>query len=147
MDRDLKQWREPRGALTPGWGLAATALAMLALAMLSVVIPARADVLGELPDPTRPHVKPARTTLAVRGGNATGVTLTLQSTLVSQDRRIAVINGKLLHVGERVGDADVVEIQPHQVIVSRSGVRQVLKLLPETNGLRKMGLGRRDNNG
>jgi len=141
MDRDLKQLAGLPGSFTPKCrGLAATALAML-----SVVIPAGADVLGELPDPTRPQVKPVRTTLVVRGSNVAAVVLNLQSTLVSQDRRIAVINGKMLHVGERVGDADVLEIQPHQVIVSRAGARQTLRLLPEAAGLHKIGPVRRNN--
>lgn len=106
--------------------------------------PAGADFAAGLPDPTRPYAKPERPAAATRAVNVPSMPFILQSTLVAPDRRLALINGKLVRVGERVGDVDILEIQPHQVIVSRAGVRQVVRLLPEAPGLHRQGSARRN---
>lgn len=105
--------------------------------------PAGADFAAGLPDPTRPYAKPERSA-AARAVNVPSMPFILQSTLVAPDRKLALINGKLARVGERVGDVEILEIQPHQVIVSRAGVRQVVRLLPEAPGLHRQGSARRN---
>lgn len=74
-------------------------------------------------DPTRPiDYKPA--TRAV--GNVSG--LTLQSLLIAQQRKHAVINGQRVKEGDRVSGAKVLQITAEGVVVEHSGKRRTLKL-------------------
>ena len=88
-------------------------------------------------DPTRP---PASVTApAAPAGQATpagqlapvaGVP-EVQSILVSLrpgGRRVAVINGKMLRQGDRIGGAVLESIQPTHVVLRRGSQRQILKL-------------------
>jgi len=80
------------------------------------------DSLVGLPDPTRPSS-------ASGDGVATGVHgLVLQSVLIAPQRRVAVINGKTLAVGERIGDVTVAAIRPHEVVVKRASGEFTLRL-------------------
>jgi MSHA biogenesis protein MshK len=92
---------------------------------LACAWPARAaDVFDGLPDPTRPSS-------AQGGGVVTGVHgLVLQSVLIAPQRRLAVINGHTLAVGERIGDVTVAAIQPHEVVVKRASGEFTLRLVP-----------------
>jgi MSHA biogenesis protein MshK len=73
------------------------------LGILLLAAPLRA---AELVDPTRP---PASHSGAAEPAPAEGWQLT--SILVSPERRVAVIDGRRLRVGDRLGDAEVVEIR------------------------------------
>ena len=61
--------------------------------------------------------------------------LTLDSVLISAQRRVAVINGKAVTVGERVAGATVVSIQPQRVVLQRAGKN--FALTPRTQSIRR----------
>lgn len=97
------------------------------LAALSAAAAAQQAVEG---DPTRP---PAALTAPVPGTPlpAAGNALRVQSILVSKragGRRIAVIDGKMVREGQRIGDALIETIRPTEVVVRRGKQRQTLKL-------------------
>jgi hypothetical protein len=55
--------------------------------------------------------------------------LVVGSILHSADRRLAVVNGRIVRAGDRVGSSTIVDIQPRAVIVESSrGVRRHLEL-------------------
>ena len=54
----------------------------------------------------------------------------LQSVLVGPERRSAIINGQVLQVGARVGDARLVKIEEDRVILSSGGMISTLYLFP-----------------
>jgi hypothetical protein len=55
--------------------------------------------------------------------------LALASILHSAERRLAVVNGRIVRAGDRVGSSTIVEIQPHAVVVESSpGARRLLEL-------------------
>lgn len=55
--------------------------------------------------------------------------LTLASILHSADRRLAVVNGRIVRAGDRVGSSTIVEIQPQAVVVESSrGARRLIAL-------------------
>jgi MSHA biogenesis protein MshK len=54
----------------------------------------------------------------------------LQSVLISPGRKLAVIDGRTVALGERVGDATLVAIAPTQVTLQTGGTYQTLKLHP-----------------
>lgn len=103
---------------------APAATALLALALLSAP-ESRAQGLA---DPTRPPNfagLPFGATPAAPSGPL------LQSIVLSPKRRLAVIDGKLVGIGDRVGDATLVAIEIDSVRLREGGGTRVLKLLPE----------------
>ncbi len=56
--------------------------------------------------------------------------LTLNSVLISDARKVAIINGRRVTVSGMVDGAKVIVIRDGEVVVSRGGVRQILKLKP-----------------
>ncbi|MDH5469470.1 MAG: hypothetical protein OEY45_10370 [Gammaproteobacteria bacterium] len=81
----------------------------------------------ELDDPTRPYqanVFEQRKTQPASRYN-------LNSTLVSKNRRVAVINGTHVTEGETVGDATVIRIRKHDVTLQSPDRQITLTLLPD----------------
>lgn len=97
--------------------------ARLGLAILAGLLGAAAQAgdVGDLPDPTRPQGAAPAT-----GGARSGV----QSILISPQRKLAVVHGQTVTVGDRVGDAVVVDIRPYEVILKRAGRETSLRLVP-----------------
>jgi hypothetical protein len=55
--------------------------------------------------------------------------LVVASILHSADRRLAVVNGRIVRAGDRIGSSTIVEIQPRAVLVeSARGARRLLEL-------------------
>jgi len=77
-----------------------------------------------LPDPMQP---PARARPAKRA-RASAPSWRLQSVLVSPGRRVAVINGRALAVGERIHGARLVAIHPGHVVLQQGSRRIVVRL-------------------
>lgn len=99
------------------------------LLMLGVSLAGPTLGAGELIDPTRPRIG-VETSPAERKAVARPV-WTLESTLVADDRRVAVINGELVSEGESVGGARVIEIRELDVLVQTPRGRMTLRLLPD----------------
>lgn len=98
-------------------------LYMFAAALLVAgSVPAFAQDTSGLIDPTRPHN--ARS--VDREAPATGPVL--QSTIVSDDERRAMISGRFYRVGDTLGAARIVEIQPNRVTLRRGDVLTTLSL-------------------
>ncbi len=106
----------------------ARGIALVLAASLGVVAAplAARDDLANLPDPTRPAVGAG----AVAGEIYAPGALVLEATLVSPGRKSAVINGQSVRVGARIGDAQVVDIKPYEVIVKSGGRETSLRLTP-----------------
>lgn len=79
-----------------------------------------------LPDPTRPSGASMNDGLGAAGAAASGPVL--QSVLVSPNRRVAVINGQSVAVGDRIGEARVAKITETEVTLAQGGQMQVLRL-------------------
>jgi len=98
---------------------------LMGLISLSVAMPSVAQALA---DPTRPpNVVDAAT--AESGAAVTGPVL--KSILLSSSRRLAVIDGRTVNVGDRVGKARVIAIDADSVKLRGSEGITLLKLLPE----------------
>jgi MSHA biogenesis protein MshK len=54
----------------------------------------------------------------------------LQSVLISPTRKAAIINGVLVKLGEKYGDAVLIGVAESEVVLRSGGSRQVLKLHP-----------------
>lgn len=91
--------------------------------VLGVVASAHAQGLS---DPTRPPNAPA----AGPGEDAAPVGTQLQSVLISQGRRLAIINGNTVALGDTVGEAKVVKITETEVVLQKGNETEVLKLYP-----------------
>jgi MSHA biogenesis protein MshK len=80
---------------------------------------------GQLQDPTRPQFANPKAPTQVSEYE-------LNAIILSVDRRIAVINGKSLRVGDMVEDAKVVAIEPNTVQLLGSNGRITLTLLNQS---------------
>jgi len=81
-----------------------------------------------LVDPTRPpsHQLATKSTVGIKAAPK----WVLSSTLIAPARRLATINGKTVSIGQRVGAAKVVSIDPSQVALIEGNKKIVLYLLP-----------------
>lgn len=96
----------------------------LALALLATATQARA-----LDDPMRPPRTPAATPArAVERAPLFNLT----STLIAEGRRIAVINGRQLQVGDTINGARLEAIMPTRVKLRMAGTSHYLDLIPLT---------------
>ena len=82
---------------------------------------------ANLNDPTRPARSSVVTTTSAKK-----VKLNLNSTLISPQRTLAVINGKTVLQGEKIGGYQLVDIKPGRVWLKRGKRTLVLKLLPRS---------------
>ena len=109
------------------------------LALASSLVHAAAPSIQGLPDPTRP---PAAAAPAQAGADAASAAVPqLQSVLVGQaagERRVAVIDGESVRVGESFRGARVVRIADNEVELLRGRERQVLRLYSADSGARGM---------
>lgn len=91
-----------------------------------------------LPDPTRP---PAGSVTAGEE-TASAARPILQSVLISPKRMEAIVSGKTVRVGDRVGEARVVRIAENEIILRIGKDLEVLKLFPDIE--KRSGLSRID---
>lgn len=94
--------------------------------LLVMLMPAGRGYTAPLPDPTRP---PQRFVEPLASGADAEKNWQLGSILISPQRRVAVINGQPLSVGDRVDGAQVLAVEPGQVRLRRGSREFVLKLL------------------
>lgn len=87
-----------------------------------------ATSVAALEDPTRPpgYGEPRKQGPSVREPR-----WRLMSTLIAPGRRVANINGRLVHQGETIGGARLVSVQPAAVVLQHKGRRFSLSLLPK----------------
>ncbi|WP_199688097.1 hypothetical protein [Noviherbaspirillum sedimenti] len=85
-----------------------------------------ARAADNLPDPTRPPAAPD----AGEAAPAAASGPVLQSVLIAAGRRVAVVSGQTVQVGDRLGDARVAKIAEGEVVLVRGGQSQTLKLFP-----------------
>ena len=104
---------------------------MIGIAALAASMTAMPGAAVEnLPDPTRPPAAlgiPAGDLVASAGP-------VLQSILISGTRRHAIIDGRIVRVGDKVGGAQVAEIKQGEVVLKDEKQSQTLHLFPPTDG-------------
>jgi hypothetical protein len=88
---------------------------------------------GSLKDPLRPPVFVAKPATK----NTSTPSWRLASTLVAGDQRSAVINGRVLGLGDRVDGAEVVDIQPGQVRLRRADSAREFLVKLERRGIKQ----------
>ena len=106
---------------------------LLAVCALAAPLLALAEG-GSLGDPTRPTA--LNEVVSTKVGDS-GPRWRLQSTRVSAERRVAVINGKTLRVGDVVDGATLVDIRSNGVSLHFGRGRVELPLVPQTAQIRK----------
>ena len=81
-----------------------------------------------LVDPTQPPMALAPQAPAVEG--VASPVQQLQSVIISPTRKAAIINGVVVELGGKYGDAVLTKVGEDEVVLSGDGSRQVLKLYP-----------------
>lgn len=95
---------------------------VIAAASLLLSLPAES---GELVDPTRPSHARAQTQTRVARAPAWRV----ETIIVSPTRRLALINGRMVGIGDRVSGAKVIEILPYEVQLEYQGETRRISLV------------------
>ncbi len=95
-----------------------------------------------LPDPTRPA--DYQNTVVVRDLRLTRTDWNLTAIRISDTDRTAIVNGTLVRVGDVIGQATVLDIQPVQVILRHENRQVAVRLFSDSvirrqvsNGLRE----------
>ena len=91
-----------------------------------------AVVAQTLPDPTRPPAE-INAASSVAPHTAPPVKTGLQSIIISPQRRAAIINGQTVEVGEKYGNAKLIEVNERGVVLMGAQGKQVLTLFPSVN--------------
>lgn len=108
-------------------GMMRTFLAFF-IALFSIAV-----IAAELPDPTRPpallvgaddDAVPGQKSVVIRPSG-------LQSTIISESRRAAIIDGKTVELGAKHGNDWLVEVNEGSVVLQGAQKRRVLTLFPE----------------
>lgn len=107
---------------------------MAAVCLLASIL-GRLAHAAEMTDPTRPPASLGSE--ASRFGEAPSGEPELQSVLISPLRRIAVISGQTVALGEKFGEARVVKITETEVVLRNGHDVQVLKMFPNVEKRRK----------
>ena len=107
----------------------------LLLAAMAMAEPAHA----QMRDPTEPPAALRQPAAGMTAGEA-GLPAApegprLQSVLISSKRRVAVIDGDTVRLGQRHKGAVVASIAPTEVVLVRDGRREILKLYPAAPGV------------
>lgn len=82
----------------------------------------------ELTDPTRPPAELAAKAPAVEG--AVNQLHQLQSVIISPTRKAAIIDGIVVELGAKYGDAVLTKVAEDEVVLKSGDSREVLKLYP-----------------
>jgi len=96
--------------------------ALHALAFLLVAPLAHADVLI---DPTRPANAPTKSSSAVRSIEAVA---RVTAIFKSGDRRVAVLDGRVVKAGDRIGDVVIQEVLADGVRYTRAGRVEIVRI-------------------
>jgi MSHA biogenesis protein MshK len=96
---------------------------LIALSLLFAASTSQAALAQALSDPTRPPS-------AASPQESEAAPSRLQSVLISPTRKIAVIDGRTVRLGERVGDATLVAIAPSEVTLQRGAKYETLRMHP-----------------
>lgn len=81
----------------------------------------------QLQDPTRPPVIMGQDAEAVAQGPV------LQSVLIAPDRRMAIISGQTVKLGDRFNGATLISVSETQVVLRNGHELQTLKLFPDVD--------------
>jgi hypothetical protein len=84
-----------------------------------------AVAFAELRDPTRPPDNIANNTVLV-------TTLQLDAIIIAKDRKIAIINGQSLQIGEKINGNQLINIDPNSVQLENTSGKITLFLLDDS---------------
>jgi MSHA biogenesis protein MshK len=92
------------------------------LATLLLSMTAKAAFADRLVDPTQPaHARPANPSESLPA-------IRVEAILQSGERRLAIVNGKVVRAGDRVGSIQILEVSADGVRYSRDGETKVARL-------------------
>ena len=98
-------------------------MAIVGLGLLA----ARIGMGAELPDPTRPYLYDITPPVSLQGKGKEE--WRLSGVQIRADSKSAILNGQVVKVGDRIGAASVVRIEPWQVTLNEDYRSIVVKLL------------------
>jgi MSHA biogenesis protein MshK len=96
------------------------------LATLLLSMTAKAALADRLMDPTQPaHARPENTGETLQA-------VRVEAILQSGERRLAIVNGKVVRAGDRVGLIHILEVNSDGVRYSRGGETNIARLITKS---------------
>ncbi len=87
---------------------------------------------GELADPTRPPSS-ISAPVAEPGVEIADRAASLQSVIISKNRRAAIIDGQTIELGGKMGEVRLLEVNAGNVVIKTNRGREVLMLFPDVS--------------
>jgi len=116
-------------------GAVASLAALVGLVLtMGLTMGLAAPAIAEVDDPMRPSLQAPET-----GSTEVATEWTLNSVLISERRRLAVVNGQVLRQGQSVDGARIIRIEPSQVVIRHSAGEETLSLKSELGISRSSG--------
>jgi len=97
----------------------------------TLLLPAAASAQRITVDPTRPPAGFGTGAADTERETAGGIRL--QTVMISPTQRAAIINGVMVRLGEKYGDAVLVKVAENEVVLKGAGAQQVLRIHPEVD--------------
>jgi MSHA biogenesis protein MshK len=106
---------------------------MRILLTLSIALCSAAASAEDLPDPTRPPAFLMGTGAGTVPGqwSSGSPSSGLQSTIISESRRAAIIDGKTVELWAKHGNAQLIEVNEGSVVLRTAQTRRILTLFPD----------------
>ena len=114
---------EDRGLEMTGSGTRLEPAVARTLSAMLLLMPAAASPQA-VNDPMRP---PGLEAVVESGEGPTGGGLTLQTVMISPTYKAAIINGVLVKLGEKIGEAELVAVEESHVVLKTGTTKEVLK--------------------
>lgn len=117
---------------------------MLRLILAVSLLPTSA-AWAQLADPTRPPVQAAAPAGNAANAAAAPAAMGLQSVILSRGgkgRPAAVINGEVVQLGGKVGEARLVKVEEDHVVLLGAEGRETLRLMPAAEKVMKVDAGK-----
>ncbi len=117
--------------------------------LLQLMLAAGACHAENLPDPTRPPASlwSLHPTFGEEPSETPAAVPVLQSIMLSATRKIAIISGQAVALGEKFGDARLVRLSQSEAVLRTAEGLQVLKLFPDVDKKERLVPQAEDKNG
>ncbi len=89
---------------------------------------------GSLSDPTKPDIRDTKAPKKASSAKKQKKSWELSCIIHSSSRKLAVINGEILNIGESINGGRVLQINANSVTLSHQGKRHELRLISEMQG-------------
>ena len=98
---------------------------------IGILVHISAATGGSLQDPTKPELRDTGAQETATSSQSKKISWELSCIIYSASRKLAVINGDIINIGDSVTGGKVLDINPNSVVLSYRGKRHKLQLISD----------------